>query len=93
MSREKMITRTIEGVAVEVLGITKGTEVGTAKFNFFGAFKNDNEILNKVKEVVSEEHFIPVKVVSIVKTEKLFGMTESIFIAYAKELPPRTQAK
>ena len=89
MAREKMITRTIEGINVEIMGIdTTNNVVSNASYHFTGTFKNDDEIIERAKADTIDT-FIPVKVISTMKTEKLYGMPESVFMQYAKELPPR----
>ena len=92
MSRERMITRTIEALNVEIMGIdiTNNT-VSNASYHFVGYnFKNDDDIL-KVAKAETSDTFIPVRVVSTFKTEKLYGMSEADFLKYAKELPPRAK--
>ena len=89
MARERMITRTIEGINAEIMGIdTANNMVSNTSYHFTGIFKNDDEILARAKEE-STDNFIPVKVISTMKTEKLYGMSEVDFMKYAKELPPR----
>lgn len=89
MARERMITRTIEGINAEIMGIdTVNNMVTNTSYHFTGIFKNDDEILARAK-ADTVDSFIPVKVVSTMKTEKLYGMSEADFMKYAKELPPR----
>ena len=89
MARERMITRTIEGINAEIMGIdTTNNTVSNASYHFTGIFKNDDEILARAK-ADTVDTFIPVKVISTMKTEKLYGMSEADFMRYAKELPPR----
>ncbi len=88
--KERMITRTIATVNAEIMGIETSTStVSNVNYKFVGyEFKNDNEIIEAAKKD-SIEGFIPVKVVSLTTTEKLYGMSETMFLQYAKELPPR----
>ena len=91
--KERIITRTIEGIDAVIMGIdTTNNTVTNTEFHFTGIFKNDAEIIERAK-ADSISTFIPVQVVSKEKTEKLYGLAESVFMQYAKELPPRTQAK
>lgn len=94
MSRERMVTRTIEALNVEIMGIdTTNNVVSNASYYFVGYnFKNDDEIL-KAAKADTIDTFIPVRIVSTYKTEKLYGMTEADFIKYARELPPRIKAE
>lgn len=94
MSRERMVTRTIEALNVEIMGInTTNNVVSNVRYHFVGYnFKNDEQIL-KVAKAETTGTFIPVRIVSTYKTEKLYGMSEADFIKYAKELPPRTKAE
>ena len=93
MAREKMITRTIESTKVNVMGIdTASNTVAYQEYTLSGTFKNDDEIIAKVKSdngLAVINGFIPVKVETKETIEKLYGMPESVFMQYAKELPPR----
>ena len=93
MAREKMITRTIESTNVRIMGIDTASASVTYNVYFLnGTFKSDDEIIARVKAdngTAVMNGFIPVKVDFKEVVEKLYGMPESEFMKYAKELPPR----
>lgn len=93
MARERLVTRTIAGVKVNVMGIDTNTNSVTfQEYNLSGIFKSDAEIIETVKRQNGNavlNGFIPVQVQSKEETETLYGMSESLFMQYAKVLPPR----
>ena len=97
MARERMITRTIVGVKVNVMGIdTVSNTVAYQVYDLSGTFKSDAEIIEVIKAqkgVAVVNGFIPVQVQSKEETETLYGMPESLFMQYAKVLPPRAKAE
>ena len=96
MARERMITRTIAGIQVNVMGIdTASNTVAFQEYDLSGTFKSDAEIIEAIKAQKGNavmNGFIPVQVQSKEETETLYGMPESLFMEYAKVLPPRTKA-
>lgn len=92
MAREKMVTRTVEGTNVTVLGVnleTKATEERT--FNVSGKY-TDIEKLKKVAEKVGNSDTF--KVVAVEKYEAfetLYGMSEVEFMEQARVLDPKTR--
>lgn len=92
MAREKMVTRTVEGTNVTVLGVnleTKATEERT--FNVSGKY-TDVEKLKKVAEKVGNSDTF--KVVAVEKYEAfetLYGMSEVEFMEQARVLDPKTR--
>ena len=89
MSREKMVTRTIEITTCEVMcmDVIKA-EVITKTYDISGAFAND-ELLKAIKKLYETDTFKVVHVVSQATSELLYGMPESKFIELAQILPPR----
>ena len=90
MAREKMVTRTIVSFEVKVLGINlvDGSAV-TSEYEVSGNFKDNADLLKYIKKQYDSEQLVNAVIASVAEKEKLFGMPESVFMQYAKELPPR----
>lgn len=90
MAREKMVTRTIQSTVVEVLMINVDTaDVEIREIEIPGTHTVDTA-LNAVRPFVEVAANIKAAAVRrVVVQEKLYGMSESVFLKYAKELPPR----
>lgn len=101
MARKRVVTRTIKGTEVSVLGInTETTEPETVTYVIPGNFQRaENEkavydykkLLKAVKERYDTETFSNVKVVDAKNVDKLYGMFEDEFIAKAMEMDPKTR--
>ena len=89
MAREKMVTRTVSATIAKVMVVEiKTAKAYTIEFTLTGAFKDNNDILKTLKKNDNEE-LVYAAVVSTEVKETLYGMPESEFMKYAKELPPR----
>ena len=92
MARKRMVTRTIVTTNVKVLCVNvKTSEVETKTFTL-GANDGTEEkkILKRVQELLDPD----VKAVTITEfteKEELYGMTEELFIRFAKALDPTTR--
>ena len=87
--REKMITRTVTATVATVMCV----EIATAKafiteFTLTGNFKDNADILKAIKKNDTAE-IVYAAIVNTETKETLYGMPESVFMQYAKELPPR----
>lgn len=92
MARQRMVTRTIESNEVTMLAVNPKT--AQTYFPQYTLGKVDEkDILKTVKKLYDTEDLIHVSVQSIAKKEKLYGMTEDVFLAYAVELDPRQKAE
>lgn len=95
MARERMVTRTISTTTIDVLVINIETsEVGTKHFVLGqNMIKDEKTMLSNAQDMLNTETgntlWKCVAVKNIKEEETLYGMTESDFIKYAKELPPR----
>lgn len=89
MSREKMITRTVEITTAEIMcmDVIKA-EVVVKTYDISGTF-TDDELLKAIKKLYETDTFKVVHVVSQKTSELLYGMPESKFIEQAEILPPR----
>ena len=90
MKKEKMITRTIDTTVcdVKVFNVAKST-VEDVEIQLSGNY-DFNEAEKELRESMATDEkmkFIMVNSVNVIS--KLYGMPESLFIAYATELPPR----
>lgn len=92
MAREKMVTRTVEGTHVTVLGVNLATEaLEERQYNLSGVYK-DAEKLKKVAEKVGNSDTFKVVSVKASETfETLYGMTEVEFMELARVLDPKTR--
>ena len=89
MAREKMVTRTVSATVVNVMCVEIATaKAFTTEITLTGAFKDNADILKTLKKNDTAE-LVYVAIVSTEVKETLYGMTESEFMKYAKELPPR----
>lgn len=95
MAKESMITRTIKSshVTILCLDIDSGEPVNRS-FDLPRERKNEKEILKAVTPLLADEPNIrPVHVVDVTINEKLYGMTESQFMAMAKPIERKTPAE
>ena len=91
MARERMITRTIvtnmfsviavnlDAMSVETLHVPAPVDVDTCE--------KADKFFRKSWSISGYSY---AKAIDVERIEKLFGMPESDFMRYAKELPPRT---
>ena len=87
--REKMITRTVSATVVKVMCVEIATaKAFTTEITLTGAFKDNADILKTLKKNDTAE-LVYVAIVSAEVKETLYGMPESVFMQYAKQLPPR----
>ena len=87
--REKMITRTVTATVATVLGIDVATSTAVQEVKTLtGSFKDNADILKAIKKQFDGQ-VVYAAVVNVEEKETLYGMTESEFMKYAKELPPR----
>lgn len=89
MSRERMITRTVTATIANVMVVEiKTAKAYTTQIALTGSYKDNNDILKTLKKNDNEE-LVYAAIVSTETKETLYGMPESEFMKYAKELPPR----
>ena len=94
MAREPKVTRTIKVTNVTFLAIDLvSAEPYTETVNITHAPKTEKLIMKKLEKEFDNENRKAVKIVDISITEKLYGMSEEDFIAYAEEMPPRKSNK
>ena len=94
MARKPMVTRTIRATKVTFLCVnTVEEKTETMTVEVTRTYSDDKKLLKAVKEVITDENIIPVKVIKTEIVESLFGMTEQNFIKLAEKLPPRTKTE
>jgi hypothetical protein len=94
MARIPMVTRTITTTKAIVmcLDIESG-ETCNKSVVVPRTYKDDETLLNKVKEVIETETLKAVHIVGKEEIQTLYGMTEQEFIEHAEVLPKRTSTE
>ena len=85
-----MITRTIvnSSVTVKVYNV-ETDELTTTALDITGKF-SDDELLKRCENRLNGSNLKVLKILNVETTEKLYGVSESAFMAIAVEIPPRT---
>lgn len=85
-----MITRTINSTLAEVLcaDAEKGELVPT-QITLGKSYGTDEALLSAVKKACKDLGLIFVKLTGYTVTEKLYGISEELFMEHATEYPPR----
>lgn len=87
--KERMVTRTVIAINVTVMGINTTTaQAVTEVKTLTGTYKDNVDMLKAIKKLYDGE-IIYACIVSTETVETLYGMPESVFMKYAKVLPPR----
>ena len=88
----KMITRTILGTKASVITVdTINMTASTKEFTIGGEWTDNNKLLKALKKTYETDTLVLSAVVKAEKTEKLYGMTEELFMATAVELDAETR--
>lgn len=88
----KMITRTILGTKASVITVdTINMTASTREFTIGGEWTDNNKLLKALKNIYETDTLVLSSVVKSEKTEKLYGMTEELFMANAVELDVETR--
>ena len=89
--KERMITRTIKNTSVWVkVYDTDKDEITDTWLDITGTIPSDTELLKACENRLLGSNYKVLKIIDKITTEKLYGMTESLFMLYAVELEPRT---
>lgn len=92
MRKEKMVTRTVSIINVEVLVVDiVSRETLTTNVTYPSSAYLENEALKRANAIMPENHKA-VAVINHTRSELLYGMPESKFIELATVLPPRKGA-
>lgn len=107
MARRAIVTRTIAGTEVHVLGLnTESGQPETQVYVLAGTYKkeikdesgkvisssvDESKMLKDIKKLYDTDTFVNVKIQSYSTTEKMYGMYEEDFIAHAMMLDPQTR--
>lgn len=90
MSRERMVTRTVELSVCEVMCMNTTTaEVKINTYEIGGGLTDEKALLKAVKKLYETDTFKCVTISKVTQKEILYGMPESRFIELATILPPR----
>ena len=88
--RERMVTRTINATVATVLCMDIVNASATTKeIEISGTYKNDSDLLKTLKKKYDTIDFVVVAIQKTETKEKLYGMTETDFMKYAKEMDSR----
>lgn len=88
----KMITRTILGTKASVITVdTTNMTTSTKDFTMGGEWTDNNKLLKALKKTYETDTLVLSAVVKTEKIEKLYGMTEELFMANAVELDAETR--
>ena len=91
MKKERMITRTIKNTSVMVkVYDLDNDEVSKTWLDITGNVSGD-ELEKACENRLKGSTYKLLKILDTVTTEKLYGMSESLFMSYAVELEPRTK--
>lgn len=94
MARIPMVTRTITTTKVNVMCLdVQAGEPFNQVVTVPRTYKNNEELLKKVKPLIETDTVKAVHIVDTDEIETLYGMTEQEFIQYAKVMPPRNGAE
>ena len=89
MRKEKMVTRTVSIINVEVLVVDiVSRETLTTNVTYPSATYLETEALKRANAIMPDNHKA-VAVINYTRSELLYGMPESKFIELAQVLPPR----
>ena len=92
MARAKMVTRTVVGTQVELMVFESTTnEVTTIKQIIGGQYPDEKKLLKAVEKAVNSDTLKVLKVITSEPADKCYGMSETDFLKYAKELDPKTR--
>lgn len=89
-----MITRAVDGTKATVKVVSNTTDaVSTREVMLAKDYTEDEKKAFKecVKALASETDLVVIKVVSLEKVHKLFGLPVEVFMAQATELDPETR--
>ena len=88
----KMITRTILGTKASVITVdTTSMTASTKDFTMGGEWTDNNKLLKALKKTYETDTQVLSAIVKTEKIEKLYGMTEELFMANAVELDAETR--
>ena len=88
----KMITRTILGTKASVITVdTTNMTASTKDFTMGGEWTDNNKLLKALKKTYETDTQVLSAVVKTEKIEKLYGMSEELFMANAVELDAETR--
>ena len=88
----KMITRTILGTKASVITVdTTNMTASTKDFTIGGEWTDNNKLLKALKKIYETDTQVLSAIVKTEKIEKLYGMTEELFMANAVELDAETR--
>ena len=87
-----MITRTILGTKASVITVdTTNMTASTKDFTIGGEWTDNNKLLKALKKTYETDTLVLSAIGKAEKIEKLYGMTEELFMANAVELDAETR--
>lgn len=90
MAKEKFITRTITTITVEVMLInTNSEQVSKVELQLPTYCTTEKLAMAELSQLYKSVPVVPVKITKLHKEDKLFRMSEDMFIAYGEEISHR----
>lgn len=90
MAKEKFITRTITTITVEFIALnTNSEEVSHACLELPTYCTTEKLAMKEIGEIFKCSPVVPVKITKLHKVDKLYRMSEDLFIAYGEEISHR----
>jgi hypothetical protein len=92
MARKPMVTRTLVSTSVNVLCLNVETaEPINQTYELARTFTDDDKLMKALRAEYETDTNKLVHIVDKTEVEKLYGMSETDFMKYAKELDPETR--
>ena len=90
MAKQKFITRTITAITVEFIAInTDSEDVSHIRLQLPTYCNSEKLAMEELKRIYKGGPIVPVKITKLHKEDKLFRMSEDLFIAYGEEISHR----
>lgn len=90
MARKPMVTRTLKATKADVLCVnTVEQKTFVTTVTLPRTYKCDEDALRVARDMIDDETFKAVRIMSRVESETLYGMSEAKFMELADILPPR----
>lgn len=90
MAKQKFITRTITTISADVMLVNTETEkVSVVNFLLPTYCTTEKLAMEALLDINASPNTIPVKIVKLNKVDKLYRMSEDLFVVYGEEISHR----